>query len=149
MNFSKTTEYSLRILGFMSIEEHKLYSAEVLNENLEMPFRYLRKLLTKLSKNGLLISYRGKAGGYTLARPAKDITLWDVIRTTEDIGEKHQCIFGFEKCAFGGKCAIHHKWEKIQEVINEMLKNTTLEELKRIGPQRFISQHNLMLTKNV
>ena len=133
----------------MSIEEDKIYSAEVLNENLEIPFRYLRKQLTKLSNNGLLTSYRGKSGGYMLSRPAKEITLWDIIEITEDTDHTHQCIFGFEDCAFGQRCAIHYKWEKIQDAINEMLKNTTLEELKRIGPQRFISQHNLMLTKNV
>ncbi len=149
MNFSKTTEYSLRILGFMAIEDHKLYSAEVLNQNLDIPFRYLRKQLTRLTNGGFLISYRGKAGGYKIAKPLNEITLWDIVNATGEDSLYHECIFGFDSCAFGNKCALHHKWAKIQNSINDMLKNTTLEELKRTKPERFTIQHNLMLTKNV
>ena len=63
-----------------------------------------------------------------LSKPSKKITLWGIIEVTEDIDNTRQCIFGFENCAFGHRCAIHHKWEKIQDAIKEIPKNTTLEE---------------------
>ncbi len=148
MNFSKTTEYSLRILSFMAVDETKLYNAEMLSSCLEIPFRYLRKQLTRLVKSGLLVSRQGKRGGYRISRPIKEISLWDIIGATEGVLNQHECLLGFDNCVFGSKCSLHEKWAAVQDVINEMLKNTTLAELKETGSHRFIIQHNL-LTKNV
>ena len=149
MNFSKTSEYSFRILGFMAIEEDKLYSAEVLNRNLDIPFRYLRKHLTKLTKSGLLVSYRGKSGGYKIARDLDQISLFDILEATGEKTYQHDCIFGFDNCVFGDRCYLHSKWVEIQKNIDEMLKSTTLEDMKNTTLKRFSIQHDLMLTKNV
>lgn len=43
-----------------------------------MPDRYLLQILRTLTKAGLIISRRGVQGGYTLAKPANQITIWDV-----------------------------------------------------------------------
>ncbi len=149
MNFSKTTEYSLRILSFMAIDEKKMYNAEMLCNCLEIPFRYLRKQLTKLVKSGLLISCQGKRGGYQISRPIEDISLWEIIEATEKVQNQHECLLGFDNCVFGSKCSLHQKWAAVQDAINDLLKNTTLAELKETGSHRFIIQHNLILTKNV
>jgi len=149
MNFSKTTEYSLRILIYMAVEPDKQYSSEMLKDNLEIPYRYLRKQLTRLVKSGLLLSKQGKSGGYQIARPLKEITLYDIVNAAGEKQSYHVCFFGFETCMFGEKCIMHDKWQKIQDSLNELLKNTTLEELRENGPERFLIQHNLMLTKNV
>ena len=54
MNINKTAEYALRIFGYMALDDNKLYSANDIYENLKIPFRYLRKLLTTLSKSDLI-----------------------------------------------------------------------------------------------
>ncbi len=149
MNFSKTTEYSLRILSYMAVEPEKRYSAETLNDKLEIPYRYLRKHLTKLAKCGLLTGIKGKSGGYKIAKPPGEITLFDIVKVTGKSQFRHICFFGFDNCVFGEKCIMHDKWQDIQKSIDKLLKDTTLEELKENGPERFIAQHNLMLTKNV
>ncbi len=150
MYFSKTTEYSLRILSFMAIDETKLYNAEMLCSCLEIPYRYLRKQLTKLTKSGLLISLQGKNGGYKMSRSSEEVSLWDIVEATEGEQCVHECLLGFDNCVFGAKCSLHKKWETVQNSINEMLKNTTLAELRESGSHKFILQHNnLLLTKNV
>ncbi len=150
MNFSKTTEYSLRILSFMAIDETRLYNAEQLCGCLEIPYRYLRKQLTKLTKSGLLISLQGKNGGYKMSRPSKEISLWEIVKATEGEQNQHECLLGFDNCVFGAKCSLHEKWKTVQDSINDMLKSTTLAELKESGSHKFILQHNnLLLTKNV
>ncbi|NPA37294.1 MAG: Rrf2 family transcriptional regulator, partial [Chlorobi bacterium] len=102
MRFSKTTEYSLRILSYMAIE-NKLYTAEMLKDNLEIPYRYLRKQLTKLVKDGFLVSVKGKSGGYKIAKSLKDISLLDIVGSTDDIRTHNICFFGFDNCVFGEK----------------------------------------------
>ncbi len=148
MKMSKTAEYSVRILSFMAVDETKLYNAEMLCHYLEIPFRYLRKQLTRLVKSGLLVSRQGKNGGYKISRPIKEISLWEIIEVTEGVQNQHECLLGFDNCVFGSKCSLHEKWATVQNAINEMLKSTTLAELKEAGFYRFNIQHNL-LTKNV
>jgi Rrf2 family protein len=150
MNFSKTTEYSLRILSFMAVNETKLYNAEILCSCLEIPYRYLRKQLTKLTKSGLLVSLQGKNGGYKMSRPSEKISLWDIVVATEGVENQHECLLGFEDCVFGASCSLREKWKTVQDSINEMLKDTTLAELRESGSHKFILHHNnLLLTKNV
>ena len=100
MNFSKTTEYALRIMSFMAMDEKKLYSANDIYENLEIPFRYLRKLLTTLSKSGLLISVQGKSGGYRISKNLCEISLFDIVNAMGDNPINNEGFFGFHDCAF-------------------------------------------------
>ena len=126
----------------MAIDETKLYSAEMLCSCLEIPYRYLRKQLTKLTKSGLLISHQGKYGGYKISKPSVEISLWDIVEATEGEQNRHQCLLGFDNCVFGVNCSLLEKWKTVQNSINKMLRDTTLAELKKSGSHKFIIKHN-------
>lgn len=130
MNFSKTTEYALRILGFMSLDESKLYTANDLFEKLQIPFRYLRKQLNHLLNQGLLVSIQGKQGGYRIARPLSEISLMDIVEATDEVGSENRCFFGFQDCPLNNQCAMHDKWGEVRSKTFEALKTTTLLDLK-------------------
>ncbi|MFN8258086.1 MAG: Rrf2 family transcriptional regulator [Bacteroidales bacterium] len=138
MNFSKTTEYALQILGFMSADENKLYSANELYENLKIPFRYLRKQLTLMTKNELLKSVQGKDGGYKILKNIGQLTLLNIIEATGDNIISNNCFFGYGNCALSEKCVMHDKWTAIQENINEVLSSTKLADLKNTINQNSI-----------
>ena len=53
-------------------------SAEALAGFHELPSAYMAKHLQALSKAGLVTTTRGARGGYALARPPREITLWDI-----------------------------------------------------------------------
>lgn len=63
MTFSKTTEYALRVLALMAGDDKKLYSSLELHKKLKIPKKYLQRLLTDLSKSGLIKSIQGRSGG--------------------------------------------------------------------------------------
>ena len=138
MNFSKTTEYALQILGFMAADENKLYSANELFENLKIPFRYLRKQLTIMTKSQLLVSIQGKEGGYKIFKNTEQLTLLNIIEATGDNVISNNCFFGFGSCALTEKCAMHDKWTAIQQNINEVLSSTKLSDLKNTINQNSI-----------
>jgi Rrf2 family protein len=138
MNFSKTTEYTLRILSYMANDESRLYSANEIFDQLKIPFRYLRKQLTVLSKSGLMQSEQGIKGGYRLARSNKEITLLDIVTACGETLADDMCFFGINKCSFGQKCAMHDKWAVVKENIRKVLRSTTLADLKAAGPPNFI-----------
>lgn len=130
MNFSKTTEYALRILSYMSLDESRLYTANDLFEKLQIPFRYLRKQMNFLLKQGLLVSIQGKQGGYRIAKPLNDISLLDIVVATEDLTNENLCFFGFQECPLTNRCAMHDKWGEVRNKTFEILKTTTLLDLK-------------------
>ena len=140
MNFSKTTEYALQILSYMAGDEDKLYSANELYESLKIPFRYLRKQLTILTKSKLLVSVQGKEGGYKIMKGGKELSLLDIIQATGDNIISDNCFFGFGSCVLTEKCVMHDKWVGIQGNINNVLSSTKLADLKRTINQNSISQ---------
>jgi Rrf2 family protein len=130
MHLSKTTEYALRILSFMASDDQNLYSSEYLYEKLKIPRRYLRRLLTELSKAGLLSGARGREGGFTFQRGPDTITLMEIIDLMEGKEGMNQCILGFALCVSGGKCKLHDQWSVARTQMSEVLKMNTLGSLK-------------------
>jgi Rrf2 family protein len=146
MNFSKTTEYALRILSYIAKDETKLYSAKEIFEKLGIPYRYLRKQLTVLSKSGLLISEQGIYGGYRLANKTGDVTMLDIVTACGELSKEEQCFFGAKECAFGQKCAMHDKWAVVKNHIRQVLRSTTLADLRTSGPPDFSKQNSFLNT---
>ena len=140
MIFSKTTEYALRIMSFLAIDEKRLISSKEISRSVNVPFRYLRKLLLVLTKSGLIDSVQGKNGGYKIAKILSDISILDIIHAVGVDQIKNECFFGFQNCAFINKCAIHDKWTAVQEHINNVLTTTSLAELKETGHHSLISK---------
>jgi Rrf2 family iron-sulfur cluster assembly transcriptional regulator len=130
MNFSLTTEYSLRILSFMATSNEDIFSAEFLYSKLKIPRRYLRRLLTDLSKAGFLTATRGRKGGFVFARDISTIYLSEIIETMEGIPESSRCILGFSFCIAGKPCVMHDQWIGAQEKITNVLKGTSLGILR-------------------
>lgn len=130
MNFSKTTEYALRILGYMALDESRLYTANDLFEKLQIPFRYLRKQLNHLLNQGLLVSIQGNQGGYRIAKPLNEISMMDIVEATDEVGSENRCFFGFQDCPLNNRCAMHDTWGEARSKTFEALRNTTLLDLK-------------------
>jgi len=49
----------------------------------DLPFEYLLKILQQLARSGILISERGRTGGFRLARSANEITLLEIIEAIQ------------------------------------------------------------------
>lgn len=131
MNFSKTTSYALSTLSFLADHEGEKFSAKRLHELLEIPWPYLRQLLTSLSKNGFIRSVQGRNGGFILQLSADEITLAQIVDAVEGLHVLGTCIMGFKKCPFNHTCAMHETWEETRNSIINVLTNTSLAQLKK------------------
>jgi Rrf2 family protein len=134
MDLSKTSQYALRVLGFMALDEKALYIAEQISAKLKIPTQYLRRLLTNLSKAGLLNSDKGKGGGFRLAKPAGSIYLSDILAATEQKELMNSCIFGLENCIRDNPCNMHEQWAEARENILNILRTTSLTDLIKNPP---------------
>ena len=129
MKLSKTTEYALRILIFMAKEPENLYSAKHLIEKLNVSDKYLRRLMTDLSKSGFIRSTQGRDGGYTFAKDIHEIFLYDIIDSVEVMEQLNDCVLGFDICSCTNPCAMHDDWIIIREKLNKVFTETKLSDM--------------------
>jgi Rrf2 family protein len=96
---------------------------------------YVAKLMRLLRRGGFVKSARGKAGGYTLARPADQILIGDVIAVLGGrFFEPEFCAHHSGQkpvCANTVDCSVRSLWKALQLVIDQVLSHTTLQDLVR------------------
>jgi Rrf2 family iron-sulfur cluster assembly transcriptional regulator len=92
---------------------------------------YLAKIFQRLSKTGLLKSTRGLNGGFNLGKPAKEITMKQVIEALEGPIVLKRCLLRQGECDEEESCPLHEVFEEAQEKFLEVLDRTTIEDLAR------------------
>ena len=138
MNFNKTTEYAFRILSFMAQDESRLYNVDEVFVKLRIPYRYLRKLMTNLTRSGFIESIQGKNGGYKISKKTEDIKLLDILEAVEPEYLSGKCFFGFDNCALQTFCIMHDQWTDIRTNINSILASTSLADIKQTNCENLI-----------
>ncbi len=85
MKLSLKVEYALRVLAQLGRYHGgaRLAHIEDLAEAEDVPSNYLVQILNELRNGGVILSRRGKQGGYSLAREPDAITLFDVMRVMD------------------------------------------------------------------
>jgi Rrf2 family protein len=130
MDLSKTTRYALRLMSYMASSEDTSFTSSGLHEKLLIPKQYLRRLLTRLSKKGLLSSDKGRGKGFVLARNKKDIFLSEIIAASDDTPLLLSCVLGFETCRLADKCPLHDRWCEAKQKILETFRTVSLAEME-------------------
>ena len=132
---SQTAEYALRAVVLLA-EQTPGTPARVgeLAKTLDIPQNYLSKTLHLLALTGVLRSARGKGGGFMLARPASDITLFDIVDPFDRLGARPTCLMGQGECSEAHACAAHATWKAVSQQVQAFFLHTTLADLSKKGP---------------
>jgi Rrf2 family protein len=104
----------------------------------DIPRRFLENILLELRKYGLVVSHRGKAGGYALARTPDLITFADVIRAIDGPLALTPCTSRTayqrcEDCRDEAACAIRRALLKVRDASAAILEGMTLAEAGGAG----------------
>ncbi len=91
MRLTKQTNYAIRILMYCAANEGRLSQIAEIAEAYGLSRVFLFKILQLLTKNGFVLSTRGRNGGIRLMKPANEIKLSEVVRVTEDNFEMAEC----------------------------------------------------------
>jgi Rrf2 family protein len=99
---------------------------------------YVAKLLRRLRLAGLVRSTRGVGGGYRLARPAEEISVWSALEALggEFFGEAFCACHAGEKrrCARSRDCSLRPLWRELQAAVRQRLERVALSDLLRDEP---------------
>jgi Rrf2 family protein len=84
MTFTAATRYAVQALAHMAaLKDHPIVVSRIVAQTCGLPEKYLLKVLKPLTTAGLLHSLKGPNGGYRLARPAKSITLLEIVEAVD------------------------------------------------------------------
>ena len=123
MQLTRFTDYALRVLIYAHAADGRLVTIEEMAASYRISRAHLMKVVNALTRAGYLAAVRGHAGGVTLARPAEEIRLGDVVRTTEPDFALVECFSTGSQCVIGGCC-------RLQAVLSRAL-GAFLAELDR------------------
>lgn len=128
--YSKLAQSGIAAVSYLAAvsgEERLSGSAEIA-ESREISQQLIAKVLTMLSRAGLVEGTRGPSGGYRLSRPAEEITLLDVVTVFEDPEDRVMCPFGPNWCGTGPHCPLHETFLKMHQKALDGLQEETFAQ---------------------
>jgi Rrf2 family protein len=130
MKLSTKTRYGLRAAIMLAECYGDLpVMATVIAEREKISKKYLEQLLTLLKNSGIVVTVRGKNGGYKLAKDPEQISAFEVITTLEGPLQIVHCTEKPEKCCKFMSCVAADLWQEIYDTITNLLKTTSLKNL--------------------
>jgi len=122
--FSQTLEYAMRVVAHLSMQEQPLTTRQIALAT-KVPVSYLSKVLQSLNRHGLVTSQRGLHGGSVLARPAAQITLYDVAQAIDPIPRINSCPLGLE--SHGTRlCPLHKQLDQTMALVEQSFRDVTI-----------------------
>ncbi len=131
MLITRASEYAILSLIVLSKADLPVDS-ETLSNQLSIPKSFLAKILQSLAKKGILKSYKGVNGGFTLLKKAKDINMLEVMDAVEGKGPTvFDCSASITDCPSNRAelCSIWPFLNKLQGKIDSFLADLSLEDV--------------------
>jgi len=124
--------HALRAVAFLATRRRdEPMRGQALAREVRVPAPYLAKVLAQLARGGVLSASRGVRGGYRLARPAREITLIQVVEPLEGRWTRPSCLLRPGRpCREDGPCSAHDSWTAVKTAYLAFLEKTTVEDIK-------------------
>jgi FeS assembly SUF system regulator len=133
LRMSKLTDYGLVLLTHMAQGgAADVRTAHELAQASHVPLPTVSKILKELSREGLVVSHRGRRGGYSLSRPADQISVAAVVEALEGPVALTECSVLDGGCSLEPECLAKSHWGPISRAIQRTLSRLPLSSL---GPR--------------
>lgn len=136
MRFTRHTDYALRVLMHLALNQDRLCSIGEIARTYGVSHNHLTKVVVGLTRQGFVATVRGRAGGLRLARPAGEIGVGAVIRSTEEGRELADCL----GCLLSPACGLTGVLAEATAALFAVLDRHTVADLvgKRAAMRRLI-----------
>ena len=137
LRLTKKADYGLMALKYLAEQNGgsatsgapAAQSAKDIAQAYHIPPPLLAKILQTLARAGLLVSHAGTNGGYALARPANQISAFEVIRAIDGPLFITSCITIHGACDLAGHCTIKEPLRKVNDSIKDLLSGIHISDL--------------------
>ena len=142
MIISTKGRYALRIMMDLAGRLGEVSRLKDIALRQEISEKYMEQIIAVLNKAGYVRSTRGAQGGYQLARAPKDYTVGMILRLTEGSLAPVECLAeNALPCDRSGKCATVEIYKRIYDAVNNVIDNTTLQDLLDIEQEKAVHDY--------
>jgi Rrf2 family protein len=129
MQITRQADYAVRAMVYLAqLGPEQRASTSQIAQDKQIPPSFLAKIVSQLSVAGLLQTSRGARGGVSLARPAADISLLDVVEAIDGPILLNDCVADNGSCAFGDSCPMQPVWCEAQKDLVGRLESTNFAQ---------------------
>lgn len=131
--FNKETEYAMRSLVYIQVENNKGRRpgiSEIAGE-IDAPLFYTAKILQRMVRQGFVQSRKGRGGGFFFDSSRADLKIRDVIKAVEGDNIMTSCAFGLKNCDEMNPCPLHSRYAPIRDKISTLVSEETVQSLAR------------------
>jgi len=122
-------DYAVRAMINVARHSPQRRKARQIVAEMDLPNRYATQILGTLVNSGLLAAQAGPDGGYTLGRPADEISLLEVVELIEGPVTLDQCTLRGGPCDWVASCPVHEAWAAAQTAFTDRLRQTMFADL--------------------
>lgn len=127
---TKKTEYAIRAMWEIAHHDGStLTTATAIANRQQIPPKYLPQIVSELSRAALVVTARGFGGGLRLNRPAKEISLLEIIEATQGKMTMYECQACVYECQHLPNCKLQQVYDKAQKTLEETFRDVTLADL--------------------
>jgi Rrf2 family transcriptional regulator, iron-sulfur cluster assembly transcription factor len=130
LHITRKGDYAIR--GMVYLATRPMDRMSLISEmasDIDVSQTLLAKIFQNLGKVGLVKSCRGMGGGFTLSRPAEEISLLEIVEAVEGPIVLNRCLLRPGTCDRDDGCTVHPVWKEVQEKMRSILGNVTLKQL--------------------
>ena len=131
---SQKAKYALRALAALARAEAKrpMLIAEIAEQQ-KIPKKFLEQILLDLKHRGIVMSKRGKEGGYLLLKPPHEITFGEILRMIDGPIAPLPCLSQTayrrcDDCLSEAECEIRHVFARVADATREVLFKSTIAD---------------------
>jgi Rrf2 family nitric oxide-sensitive transcriptional repressor len=139
MRLTLYTDYSLRVLLYLACREEENVTITEISDFYRISRNHLVKVVHNLGLDGYILTSRGRRGGLRLARPAKEILVGELVRSTEPDLDLLECFNpATDHCVISNSCSLKAVIFNAQAAFLEVLDQYTLADMAK-GSHKAIS----------
>ncbi len=130
MEINRTTDYAIRVVMDLALQGpgRRVTSAQIARRQ-GIPRDYISKVLSTLSRAGIVATLSGRAGGVRLLRPPASLTVLEVLEAMEGPLTLNRCLARKGECPRDRSCQVHLFWARTQKELTRMLQAATIAGL--------------------
>jgi Rrf2 family protein len=126
---TREIDYAVRALKYMAETGRERVPVTELVEELGITRPMLRRTMQKLAKDGAVVSYKGKNGGFSLNKRPEDICLMDLVQVFQGKFSMNECVLNREICPNRENCILKREIEDIEKDVKRKLESISLSSL--------------------
>ena len=144
MQITNQADYALRSMLYIAkYAESQLIPSNTIAEEMQISRIFLSRINSQLVNAGLIRTRRGARGWVMLAKPAAEITVYDVVTTIDGPITLIDCIADPESCPLSPDCPYRTFWEETQNALIARMKAVSLQDMLANSKKIGISLSNL------